>query len=359
MFSIEMNYSKIKVQGIENQKKINNLGLELTKDNYLCISGMWYIPGQSDSSVICFKLEEISNSINKEFLESLFKTDNTINIELFNHELFNYHDSNLVDRFVKILSKLKLYNYDDGKYRFHYKEIKNILLNKKVDYTEDKFYLLDYLEKYFETEPEYEEEIKQKPLYISSLENFNSHRWVSFYETEEGNANVKFAEGCHYYNLSEFEDSVEEKYGENKTGMVYRTYMLEAEKIRLALNMPPREIKEKIILLTSIKDVLDNKKDIIEKYIEEQKGNYYYPKNKMWFSLASLKDSRFKYLRSFRCDDENNYYYDLIVVEHEIEDNIYNIAIPVPILAEATGIEEQVLYNLFTEHLDRDEEEWI
>ena len=53
--------------------------------------------------------------------------------------------------------------------------------------------------------------------YENKLVNFNGHEWVWFRADQKtGNMCIDFSDGRHYGCLENFEESVEEKYGNNR-----------------------------------------------------------------------------------------------------------------------------------------------
>lgn len=200
-------------------------------------------------------------------------------------------------------------------------------------------------------------------LYISIMFNFNGHEWIAFYEDTLGCPRISFSSGCEYNSILEFEKNVKEKYGSmreklNYEGISYRTYMLEAEKLRLALELPPRP--QEVNLVKDIKDLLLKRKEVYLQYLREIKGDYYGPKNSFWFEIAeNAEPEDFYYLEGDNSYVDMNRYYDLITVKHQVNNKSYNIAIPAPILSIALGVYEDDLFRLFTSTCKRDEIEWI
>lgn len=203
-----------------------------------------------------------------------------------------------------------------------------------------------------------ENEEFKKERYFSQLDNFNGHEWVKFYEDEEGQPNVQWAEGCHdiaLTGLKNFESRVKDTYGNDKNGTVYRTYMLEDDKLRLSLNLPAREI-DNIIKVYNFKNLLETRKPQIEEWLKNSDpNNYFLPKNKFWIELSQKENSKFQYLDNEDNSEEEEYYYDLVTVEYI--DRLF--AIPVPILADMLQVERKNIYDCFIEKQFRNEVEFI
>lgn len=203
-------------------------------------------------------------------------------------------------------------------------------------------------------------------LYSSELKNFNSHEWVKFYEDIEGQPNVEWKEGCHNTGIEEiegFEKRVEDKYGDRKEEIIYRTYMLESDKLRLALKLPARAIGQggTVIKICNFKNLISKRDKEISNWIQNfasHDDDYYVPKNMMWLlqSMVASSDD-FKYL-SGGGNEDDDFYYDLVTLKYLDTD----FAIPVPIIAEILDVDEQSIYECFSEHPERpekDEEEFI
>ncbi|APU87377.1 hypothetical protein NPD8_3977 (plasmid) [Clostridium botulinum] len=110
-----------------------------------------------------------------------------------------------------------------------------------------------------------------KERYHSRLNNFNNHKWVDFYEDGDGQPNVHWAEGCHdigLEGLNNFETRVNKEYGEDKNNLIYRTYMLESDKLRLALNLQARNIGA-IIQINNFNSLLEERKDKIKEHLNK------------------------------------------------------------------------------------------
>lgn len=198
-------------------------------------------------------------------------------------------------------------------------------------------------------------------LYCSELKNFNGHKWIKFYEDIEGHPNVEWKEGCHNIGLESFmsfEQRVEDKYGDEKESLVYRTYMLESDKLRLALNLPPRTVGvgETIIKVLSFKNLLEERTTQINDWITSTACNskdYYIPKNMMWLLQSKVaKNSDFHYLSSDGEYDGDQFYYDLITINYLKQD----FAIPVPLLSKIIGICEKDIYDCFEEIISIEED---
>lgn len=196
-------------------------------------------------------------------------------------------------------------------------------------------------------------------LYSSTIKDFSSHEWVKFYEDEEGQPNVQWKEGCHNRGIEDFENfeqRVENEYGNRKEESIYRTYMLEADKFRLALNLPPRNIGlgGTIIKVCNFKNLFKERKEQVDKWITSsasESDDYYVPKNMMWLLQSIVADNDdFKYLIGGG-NEEDDFYYDLITLNYLSTD----FAIPVPIIAGILDVDEQSIYDCFSEHPDRPE----
>lgn len=203
------------------------------------------------------------------------------------------------------------------------------------------------------------EKNKGKPMHESVLKDFNGHEWVKFYVDESDKPHVEFAEGCHYTSMESFEMAVEEDYGEDMNGAIYRTYMMEAEKLRLALEMPPRVRKENVVVIRDFISLLQFRIEEFKNFIANVEG-YYAMKNHLWSHLAWIEVEKeniesFQYLNG----DDDDYYYDLVTVKQVIDENCYRYAIPVPILAEALKVTEKSIFECFVEHSHRDNVDWI
>ncbi|ACA47094.1 hypothetical protein HYH96_17235 [Clostridium botulinum] len=206
-----------------------------------------------------------------------------------------------------------------------------------------------------------------KERYHSRLNNFNNHKWVDFYEDGDGQPNVHWAEGCHdigLEGLNNFETRVNKEYGEDKNNLIYRTYMLESDKLRLALNLQARNIGA-IIQINNFNSLLEERKDKIKEYLNklleicqnkeiECDDEYFASKNLMWLSYAiqNIKEiNTFNYLSSYGED----FYYDLVTI------NYLNtkIAMPVPVLAKILVVDEKIIYHSFLQHYDRNKIDFV
>ena len=202
--------------------------------------------------------------------------------------------------------------------------------------------------------------------YISVLKNFNGYEAITFFADEAGGPNVRFEKDRFYAGieeLEEFELNTEIEYGEYgdaEDSIVYYTYLLETAKLRSALNLPKMESRQNIIVVKNFKQLLETKKEDIKMYLKTHDDDYAY-KNKFWFELAlseKTKSEDFKYLVG---EDADTFFYDLITVSLELENNTYDFAIPLPVLAKAVKIRESQIYESFfkDQNLDRNREVWI
>ncbi|SNS23624.1 hypothetical protein SAMN05446037_1006153 [Anaerovirgula multivorans] len=171
--------------------------------------------------------------------------------------------------------------------------------------------------------------IEERKLYSSVLSNFNGHRVVEFYEDSEGQPNIVFSSGCvyeGYKRLKDFEANVEIKYGSNKNSLVYRTYMLEADKMRLALNLPAlgtyvaifRELLGKFI-----------PSELAESGLAETARNHVC----LWVRVALDHSSSFSY------DSDN------VIMSYEVADQNLSFNIGVDQLCVALGVTKEEIYN--------------
>ena len=192
-----------------------------------------------------------------------------------------------------------------------------------------------------------EEEKGKSKKYFYEKKDFNGHEWIRFYEDEEGQANVEWAEGCHdrgLGGLENFENRVEEKYGKDKESVPYRFYMVHDDLVRLAMNLPARKVIN-TGKICNLNYLLKARKEQIKNWLNSQsENNFYLPKNKFWFSVADRENATFLYLDD-GIFDENDFYYDLVTVEFEEK----QVAIPVPILAEALNVQRKDIYYCFPE----------
>lgn len=178
-----------------------------------------------------------------------------------------------------------------------------------------------------------EDDIDGRILY--TVENFHGHKYVIFYE-ENSSIKVKFSSGCEYRNLDLFINAISKKY--IPSDFEYKEYMDIIYIICQKTNMD----FYKIIKRESFIKVIKNNFSKIQVWIDKQSiDDLYLAKNIYWFeSIRKMdNDESVIYLKSDYAETDT--YYDLLLIKG-------NLAIPVPVIEEAAGIDITNTYYDFS-----------
>ena len=239
-----------------------------------------------------------------------------------------------------------------------YLSLESITPNTKTELK----YIEDILKKYvFDIDKMVKMAIEEEP-YFYRLINVDQHLYIDFFEDQWGNPNIKTYEGDDNYHgleqINEFEKYLFQKCMFDRDDKRYRAYMIEDDKMRLAMELPARqepitndEFMENVIAANSGKLVAAITR--IKNYLEVDKENAYAPKNLMFLSaMLSRNANKYKYLFD-EDSQEDNYYYDLIIMNYLG----HNYAIPVPVLADILKLEPEEIFQIFPYKTNRTEEE--
>lgn len=196
--------------------------------------------------------------------------------------------------------------------------------------------------------------------YCSILEKFDGYEWVKFYICKKEIA-IEFEKGLCYKGrkgLKKFERNVEEKYGFNKNSLIYRKYMLEADKLRLEAKLGRRKcgIEPNIIFAKNIQILISNRQKQINQYLKRNKRRKDFELQHklyfndceyiLWFELAKIaREEDYKYVTKYVAQD--SLVYDLVVISYGINGNVYDFTIPTTILAKALQVPISTFEKLF------------